>query len=256
MELSICTTFAKERTLEEVIALAKQLNINAIEIWNGHIDEFIKRNRCTTSELKRYLDKQRIFCSAISPYFDFSEENKIKESIVEAEIIVEYAKALDCKIIRTFLGRKPSRSINSWEWERCIEALKYITSKVKDSDICFAIETHNEQPSDTSESILYVLEKVNSSNLKVIFDGFNFHIDSKDMMKEYWKLKDNIIHYHLKNYIWKNKIPTALDKGDVDFTYIIREAMKNECYMSFEYFCANPSRLILDSVKWIEKLKE
>lgn len=256
MKLSICTTFAKERRLEEVVALAKKLDINAIEIWNGHIQEFIKRNCCTLKELKLYLDKQQILCSAISPYFDFLGEDKIKESIEEAEAIIEYAKELECKVIRTFLGRKPSRSINTGEWENCIQALKQVTSRVKDSSICFAIETHNDQPSDTAESILYVLEKVNSSNLKVLFDGFNFHIDSRNMMKEYMKLKDNIIHYHLKNYMWKDKIPTALNKGDVDFTYIIKEAINDECYMSFEYFCDDPSSLITDSVKWIEKIKK
>lgn len=255
MGLSICTTFAKERPLEEVVALARRLNINAIEIWNGHIEEFIRRNCCTLSDLKKYLNKEQILCSAISPYFDFLEKDKMKESILEAEIAVEYAKVLGCKVIRTFLGRKPSRLINSCEWERCIQALRHITEKVKESSICFAIETHNDQPSDTAESMLYVLEKVNSSNLKVLFDGFNFHIDSRDMMEEYKKLKDNIIHYHLKNYIWKDKIPTAADKGDVDFTNIVLEAVNSECYMSFEYFCADPSSLIIDSVKWIEKLK-
>lgn len=256
MELSICTTFAKERSLEEVVALAKQLNISAIEIWSGHIEEFIKRNCCTSKDLKKYINEQQVFCSAIAPYFDFLEVRRMKESILEAEIVVEYAKELDCKVIRTFLGKKPSRSIDGCEWKRCIQSLKYITDGVKGSDICFAIETHNGQPSDTAESILYMLEKTNSPNLKVLFDGFNFYIDSMNMMNEYKKLENEIIHYHIKNYIWKDRIPTALDKGDVDFTELIKKIIGSRSYMSFEYFCADPSNLIIDSMSWIENLKQ
>jgi len=256
MKFSICSTWDKKKTLEEIIELVISLNLDGIEIWDGHIDEYIERNSCSVKDLKKHLDEKGLICSAIAPYFNLLKEDQIKNDIEIAEKCIYYARELDCKIIRTFVGNKPSREVTDKEWTCAIEALKKMTEMTEDSSIDFALETHYNQPTDTVDSILKIIEKTGSTHLKVLFDGFNYFVDGLDMIKAHEKLKKYIVHYHLKNYFWADRVSKPLNKGDVDFAPLVI-LMKEKTYKgfaSFEYFCKDPEVIIKESIDWIKLL--
>jgi len=254
MRFGICSTWNKKKTIEEIIEFAKGLSLDGIEIWDGHIDEYIYRNGCSVKNLKKLLDEKGLLCSAIAPYFNLLDGEQRKVSIDSAEKCVNYARELDCRIIRTFVGSKPSRDVNDKEWEGVIEALKYMTAMVENSSIDFALETHYNQPTDRVENILNIIEKTKNTHLKVLFDGFNYFVDGFDMLEAYERLKDYIVHYHLKNYFWEDRVCKPLNAGDVDFAPLLGILKENayKGFISFEYFCKDPEAIIKESLDWIK----
>ena len=257
MKFSICTTWAKDKSLEEVIETASALKLEGIEIWDGHIDDFLTRREGGLQELKRLLDEKGVACAAIAPYFKLLKKEDAQNSIRTAEKCIMYAKTLGAEVIRTFVGNKPSREVAKEEWECCISALKSMMALVKNENIYFALETHNNQPTDTAEAVLYILEQTGSDKLKVIFDGYNYLSDNINMMDAYEKLKKYIVHYHMKNYLNEGKrSPAALNQGDVDFKALFLDVIQSKYsgYVSFEYLRTQPEPFIKESLAWIESL--
>jgi len=247
------------RPLEDVVQIACELKLDGIEIWDEHIHDYLRRHNCTITELKRYLDGNHLQCSGIAPYFDFLGNGGIEKNIEIAERAIEYAKQMNCNMIRTFVAWKPSKDLTKKEWKLCVDGLREITNRIKDEKIYFALETHNNQPIDTADNILYLLKEVNSNQLKVLFDGFNYIVDQLDLMDAYKKLEEYIIHYHMKNYRWteEEKIALPLGEGDADFTSIIQNLKKKsyQGFISFEYFDLTPQKLIQKSIEWIERME-
>ena len=252
MRFSMCTTWGKAQPLEDIISIAASMQLNGVEIWDGHIDDYLRRNKGGMESLKAILLQNKLVCCAVSPYFNFLDKEKYKESIVCAKKCAQYARELKCGIIRTFLGDSPSAGLNEEQKSKCVEGLRSITQMVENDDICFALETHNGQPTDSVDFILFLIDQCKSSHLKVLFDGFNFYADGMDMMQAYDKLEEYTVHYHMKNYLWQQRIPTALQKGDVDYKELFLRLKKNEyrSFISFEYFCKQPQQIIGDSIKW------
>lgn len=258
MKFSMCTTWAKDKMLEEVVETAKSLNLHGIEIWDGHIDEYLVRTGSTLSELKEFLDEKGIKCCAVAPYLKFLNNEEIQSGLKTAEKCVIYARALGAKLIRTFVGNRPSKDLSKEQWEGCVSALKTIVTMVEKEDICFALETHNNQPTDTPEAVLNIIEWTGSEKLKVIFDGYNYIYDKIDMMEAYGKLRDYIVHYHVKNYNNSGKrTPAPLQSGDVNFEHLIKYLIKSEYedFISFEYLGVQPDQYIKESIGWINELK-
>lgn len=254
MKFSICTTWAKDKKIEDVIEFASNLKLDGIEIWDEHIDDFLKRHNNDMSKLVALLDQSDLKCCAIAPYFDFLLKQNVNQSISCAKKCIKYAKELKCHIIRTFVGDTPSKDIDKEGWLRCILGLKCVTGLADGNNIYFAMETHNNNVTDTPESVKYLLNEVNDSHLKVLFDGFNYTLDGIDLMKSYEELKSETVHYHIKNYIWDKQIGTPLNKGDVDFTELIKILKNEDVFISFEYFCDNLENIISESIKWAKSL--
>ncbi len=258
----MCSSWDRSKKIEDIIEYASNLKLEGIEIWDGHIDEYLNRNNCDIEQFKEYLDDKKIKCVTIAPLFNFLDESKAELSFSCAKKSIGYAKALDCKIVRTFLGFKPSKGIDDDTWQMVFSYMKDVMKIAEKEEIYFALETHENQPTDTKESVLRIINEVNSPYLKVIFDGFNYYNDDLVMMEAYDALKSHVIHYHMKNTTGaktghKGMAFTAINKGVVDFTPLAK-ILKQENYkdfISFEFFmCENPSDIINGSRQWLEEL--
>lgn len=254
MKFSMCSTTKKGMKIEHVIEYASKMGLDGLEIWDGHITEYLDRNKCGVEYLKNLMDLKNLKCVAIAPYFDFLDNISAERSVECALKCVEYAIKLECNIIRTFLGNKASKDLIAEEWNTCISYLKKVMMMAEKHNMFFALETHNNTPIDTKESLLGIINSVNSQYLKVLFDGFNYYIDGLDIIEAFEYIKPYIVLYHMKNYRWKEQICMPLNLGDVDFTTLI-STLKKENYdgfLSFEFFCDEQDVLIRESIEWIK----
>lgn len=258
MKLSMCSTWGKDKKLEEAVEVAEALGLDGIELWDGHIDGFLARNACSIRDLNRYLQQKKLECAGIAPYFNLLDDGEIALSLKNARKCIQYAHALGCSVIRTFIGRKPSKEVSEAEWRKCIPAMKRMSSMAEEAKLYFAMETHNNMPTDRVDVIAGLLMQTGEDGFKVLFDGYNFTLDHIDMEEAHEKLKKHIVHYHIKNYITRenSKTPAPIQSGDADFTGIIRQ-LKGEGYsgfLSFEYFCPELQPLIQQSIEWIRTI--
>lgn len=255
MKYCMCTTFGKQRKIEEIAAMAQRLKLDGIEVWEGHIDEYIDRNGDMES-LKELLAANGLECVVVSPYPDLITEETLDENMGVIRKCVAYAQALACPMVRVFLGAKPSKEVTGAEWDRCIRALQELVKDAEASGVVLMLEIHNGMPTDTKEAALKVLQAVDSQWLRLIFDGFNFFPNGLDIMEAYEALKEYAVHYHFKNLHWDKHVCVPLDEGDVDFAPLARavKASDYDGYISFEYFADDPSEMIRKSWDWFRRI--
>lgn len=255
MKFSMCSTWAKDKPIEEVLGIAEKMNMDGIEIWSGHVDRFLE-NGNTLDDLSEELNKHGLECVVIAPYLNLVDKSVQNENMELAHKCISYAAALHCPIVRVFLGDKGSSEVSKDEWMCCFEALEKLGKGAEKAGVSLGIEVHYYQPSDTIQSILRILRAVKSTAVGLIFDGFNFYPSGLEMMDGYNILKQYSIHYHFKNLLWASHLCVPLDEGDVDFIPLI-EALRGDGYdgyVSFEYFGSNSPELIYKSKEWFCKI--
>ncbi|WP_251390238.1 sugar phosphate isomerase/epimerase family protein [Mediterraneibacter agrestimuris] len=257
MKYSMCTTWAKDKTLEEVLKIAKELGMDGIELWSGHVDGFLESGR-SLEDLTDLLKTYDLECVVIAPYLNLIDKSIQSENLALARKCIGYASALHCPVVRVFLGDKGSSEVIKDEWMCCFEALRMLGEDAQKEGVSLGIEAHYYHPSDTIHSILRILRAVQSPAVGLIFDGFNFYPSGLEMMDAYEALKQYSIHYHFKNLLWAPHICVPLDEGDVDFHPLVCELKKDgyDGYISFEYFGDNAPELIRKSKEWFCKVYE
>lgn len=256
MKFSLCSTYAKQKPVEEVIAVAGALGLDGIEIWDEHIDGYLRRNGGDMNTLKTLLDANRLQCCCVSPYMDLIDGTKTLSSLTLAEKCCQYANALGAKCVRMILGSKPSALLTLEERERCTQNLRRVNTIAAQYGVCFAIETHMKHPSDNAKSVLSFIEQCGGGYIKVLFDGFNFLPENLDILQEYMILKDYVVHFHIKNYLnfSKKRIPVPLGDGDADLAPLVAAAKDKDAFWSFEYFNCEVEPLIPSSIAWMKKV--
>lgn len=255
MKYSMCSTWAKDKTLEEVLCIAKDLKMDGIELWSGHIDGFLEKER-TLDDLADTLKEYGLECVVIAPYLNLIDKNVQAENLSLARKCIAYAEALHCPVVRVFLGDKGSAEVTKDEWMCCFDALRVLGEEAQKAGVLLGIEAHYYHPSDTIHSILRILCAVQNPAVGLIFDGFNFYPSGLEMMDAYEKLKKYSIHYHMKNLKWAPHICVPLDEGDVDFLPLVNALKLDgyDGYVSFEYFGDNAPELIRKSKEWFCKV--
>lgn len=257
MKYSMCSAMTKERSLENVLELAHSMNLDGVEIWVGHIEQYLQAGH-SLQDLAQMLESLKLSCVGISPYLDFVDESKEAETQAMVDTCLAYCVALRCRMIRVFLGYKSSADVTEKEWEHCAQALKVAARKAEAAGVVLAIETHNDQPSDYAAAILSLLDWVASPAVQVLFDGVNMISTGQQMMEVYVPLKEHVVHVHMKNKDLAKDCFKPVGEGDLDFVPVLR-ALKDDgydAYISFEYSVENPEEIIRKSKAWVEETLE
>lgn len=202
MKYCMCSTWAKQHPVEHVLNIAKNLKLDGVELWDGHIDGFLSAGH-TLDDLNQVLQSHGLECVVIAPYLNFIDPAMAEDTAATARKCMTYAAALHCGMVRIFLGDRSSYEIKKEQWEHCCGLLRQLAKEAEAMDLKLVLEIHNDQPTDTKEAVLKVLRLINSPALGLIFDGFNFYPSGLEMMDAYEPLKKYTVHYHFKNLLWK-----------------------------------------------------
>ena len=103
MKYSMCTTWAKEQPVEQVLETAEKLGMDGIEIWSGHVDRFLEEGK-TLADLTELLEKRGLKCIVISPYLNLIEEKGLEKNMDLARRCVTYASCIKVLYCQSFPG--------------------------------------------------------------------------------------------------------------------------------------------------------
>lgn len=213
MKASFCSNVFINDEIPGAVKHLKTLGYQGVEFWH----QFLAATDIV--KLKKYIDGIGICASQICPYFNVTgTEWELKETFLQAEEYVRYARSLDCNLIRVFTGNVSSREADAKTFDQAVEGLRTICDIGK--GLFFVLETHDGSLMDTGYATLKLLGKVKRDNLRVnlqipLDEGKEDVYESARMLGEY------VIHIHAHNWIggWPNL--TYLDNGDVDFKKFI-----------------------------------
>ncbi|MDU4698069.1 MAG: sugar phosphate isomerase/epimerase family protein [Paenibacillus sp.] len=237
-KFSICSTGLKGILLEQVLEAATRLQLDGVELWDGHLEA-----AGSPAELRRNLAGRRLHVPVISTYATFSKSAEAwEQDLQDIEEAARWAAELNCPRVRVFAGHLPSREADPALWNRVLSGLSAASEACAKQGVKLAVEMHNNTLADTVESIAMLLNH-GGPELELIFDGFNFFVDRLDPLPVFDQFYPRITHVHVKNYKWNHQdwaqsVPVPVLQGDSDHRAILQKLAElgYDGFISFEYF--------------------
>jgi len=236
---SFCTNVIPKTEIVDSIEFLAGLGYDGLEFWDNFLTSI------DVKWLANYMSGNKIQCSQICPYFDFTGgKESWDKSIMTAEKYVALAIELGKPLIRVFTGKNSANIASHDQWDAAVNGLKIICRMGLFDNIRFALETHGETLLNTSDSIIRLLEEVGMENL-----GINLQVplDGEDIWESVEKIGRYVIHLHAHNWLYPpqsdeakvlgEKNLTFLDSGILDFEEFLRRLVEKGFagYISIEH---------------------
>ena len=231
MKLGIVSAIFDQSSFEEMIDIVADTGLECVEVacWPkgkaerryagvSHIDTKNLTEE-KAQEILAYCEKKQVEISALAYYPNPLDEDleKRQEAIDHLYTLIDAAKLLDVKLVTTFLGRMPSKSVS----ENLKEVAKVwppIIKYAEEQEIKIAIEncpmlfTEDEWPGGqnlmtTPSNWQKVFEILDSDNFGINYDPSHFVWQHIDYIEPLYKFKDKIFHVHYKDIkLYPNKL--------------------------------------------------
>lgn len=222
--------------LNEQIEFLRRNNIKYIEfrgVWNKNVLD-LSDNELTV--VKERLDQYGIKVSSIgSPIGKVGIEEDFKNHLARFERAVEIAKFMDSKYIRIFSFYMKKEQFDIYE-DIVIDRMRCMMDIASQDNVVLLHENDAGLYGETSDRCLKILESINNTNLRAVFDPCNFAIAGEDTLCEsLFKLKKFIRYIHIKDFSISTKQIVMAGRGDANIKEILY-ALKDrqEMFISLE----------------------
>lgn len=145
---------------ERIIELVKNSGLNAIE-WGGDI-HVPHGNLEKAEEVGHKTREADLKIAAYGSYYRVGCDNK---EIGAFSKVLNTALKLEAPTIRVWAGDKGSDEADSDWWEKVVEESRKIADMAADKNIKIAFEYHGGTLTDTDESALKLIKKINHPNI-------------------------------------------------------------------------------------------
>lgn len=184
--------------------LLRQWDIKHMELWPGNVLGW------SVEQVKQALADKNIAVICVNAGIDFLPNKAGGAARVQAGIIeaVKLAETLQAPLVNTYMGGNPHRDMLTTvqlyrhTMQPCLEA-------AKERGITLLLENHfdnrNEDPQGTDvarrpETLLYLVEAVDSPYFKLTYDPCNFYIAGEEPYPyTYQLLQPHIGYVHIKD---------------------------------------------------------
>ncbi|WP_055108338.1 sugar phosphate isomerase/epimerase family protein [Paenibacillus ihumii] len=256
LQFSICTTGLRGMAIEDIAAEASRLGLQGLEIWSGHIRDYLNRGG-TLSMLRTVLEASRLQVPCISEYSCFTKGEEVSPGeLDDLRQSAEWARALNCPRIRVFAGHMPSRQAESEHWSMAATGLREALQICRGQGVALAVEIHNNTLADTADSLGRLLqdsrlpkkgqapaEAAEVTEVELIYDPFNLYVDRLDPIPVLERYYPFVSHVHFKDYRWNHEdwgrseaVPVL--QGDAGHAAILERLLSlgYRGFISLEYF--------------------
>jgi len=227
------------QSIREAAVFAKHFGLTGLELrsvndrgpfaWTDEDVEEIKR---TAAEFGLEI------CAISSPLFkcDMDDEAAVKEHIAGFRRCAENARKLGCTIIRGFDFWK-----NGASTEKRAEYFEKIVDICEKFGVYCALENEPATNGGTPAKVYELVKAIASLWVKVLFDPGNtffYSPEEQPFPDDYERVKDEIIHVHIKDSLCEGGKPKAvcIGTGWVDYPGFISELRRDKYdgYMCLE----------------------
>ena len=199
-QFALCTISHREKLLEYVLDLARDLGFEAVEIWGRepHINEKFDENR--TQAARRMLEERHLDVAALGSYVVFGPARTRPEELVELEDVLHTARCLRSAIVRIWASDVGSAEASRTCWDRTVGEIRDACDRAQRLEILLAAEMHDDTLADTGESCLRLLEAVDRENF-----GMNYQVSDRARpetpLQRLNAVLPHVVHCHIQNFV-------------------------------------------------------
>ncbi len=243
--------------LEEAIEIAKSWELEHIElhkIWGKNICDV---DEATLSKAIRLVRSSGLTVTSIDSLTlrcRLDNDEEYSQHIKHLLKSIEIAPLFDTNVVRLFSFQKEGNVEE--KWDQIFEKMELPIKIAEREGVILGFENASSMNIGTSDDLERLFERFDSSNLKLIWDPGNAYVAGEKLPfpDGYEKVKDRIIHVHLKDAIldedgknvWK-----PIGQGDVDYRGQL-EALHKDSYkgvIALETHCTSASGSKVEGTK-------
>lgn len=224
--------------VEEQMDVFEKNGIYSIEMRNVNGKHILECTQEELDELDQKLKSRGFTISAIGSPIGKSDIrgdfDLVKKQFDKA---VEVANKFECKYIRAFSFYTPKDEDPNLYSEEVVKRINELVSIARENDIIYGLENEVGIFGDTIERCLYILEKIDSENIKLILDPGNFvKAGVRPYPDAYESLKKHLGYFHIKDAKSGDEHFAPSGEGDSEMDKLITAAYKDgfDNYLSIE----------------------
>ena len=236
MSKFILSAFADEIAddLKTQMDVLEKHGVKYIEMRGVNGKNLVDHSLEEVAELKKELDKRGFKLSSVgSPIGKIHITDDFEPHLEKFKHTIEIAKLLETKYVRMFSffipeGENPDsyRAEVMRRWSEFVKA-------AEGSGLILLHENEKEIYGDTAERCLDILETLNRSNVKAVFDPANFvQCDVKTYPEAFNLLKEHVVYMHIKDALYNDHSVVPAGKGDGKLKEIL-SALHNQNFEGF-----------------------
>jgi sugar phosphate isomerase/epimerase len=173
-DLGMTSVTFREKTIEEITALAKSAGLSMIE-W-GADRHVLPLDFDAVKNARIQMEKNELLCPSYGSYYRMVEKD---EDAFRA--ICKTSQALGAGIVRTWLGRTGSERITHEQYATLLEETKKLSAIADEYDQTLAFEFHGKTLNDNGESSVAFLADCAKENVKTYWQPLSYSDNEKNL---------------------------------------------------------------------------
>jgi len=250
-QIGLCSVTFRNLSVEEIIEAAKNTDIQGIE-WGGdiHVPPGDLEHAAYAANITRQAEIDII---SYGSYYRLG----VKEQPFSFEAILDTAEKLTAPAIRVWAGNIGSSEATERQWEKVIEDAKRIADLAEKQGIHINLEYHGRTLTDTADSAIRLMKKINHSNVSLYwqpspFETVNKNMKSIDTVRQ-WLSHVHVFHWQL---VENNVIVYPFSAGISDWEKYLQQLEKQQGmrYLMMEFVKEDSIEQLKNDVKVLQSI--
>jgi len=190
MKTGLTSVTFREKSVQEIIALAKEATLDGIE-WGGDV-------HCpageidTAKEIKRRCDEAQLEIFSYGSYYKGQEGEDFLP-------VLQTAVALNAPVIRIWAGRMSPETITEEYFDQLIKNIQDACDAALKENITLGLEYHRRSMTQTKEGAMKLIQAVDRKNLKTYWQP-NPEVTFDEHIQELKTIADHLVAMHVFNW--------------------------------------------------------
>jgi 3-dehydroshikimate dehydratase len=165
----LCTISHREKLLEYVLDLARDLGFGAIEIWGRepHISEKFDENRVAAA--RKMVEERHLCLCSLGSYVTCGPVRTRPEELVEVDDVLHTARCLRSPVVRIWASDIGSDHADREVFDRTVRDIQGACDRAARLNLTLAAQMHDDTLADTAASCMRLAEKVARDNFRLVF---------------------------------------------------------------------------------------
>ncbi|HAO61285.1 MAG TPA: hypothetical protein DCQ90_04940 [Erysipelotrichaceae bacterium] len=187
MKTGLTSVTFREKSVEEIIALAKEATLDGIE-WGGDV-------HCPAGEIDTAKQIQRLCQEAQLEILSYGSYYKGQEG-EDFLPVLQTALALNAPVIRIWAGRMSPETITEEYFEHLVKNIRDACDAALKENILLGLEYHRRSMTQTKEGAMRLIQAVDRKNLKTYWQP-NPELNFDEQIQEIKTISDHLVAMHV-----------------------------------------------------------